>query len=85
MSVFELKAAASGAVLPWRSDDKPFSKEQLSDLTLAPQWEIDACLDCPFPECHDCFYAWKNAMGNIRNDTHKSAKKQAKKRRAARA
>ena len=42
--------------------------------------EIEACLRCPYPECHNCFDYWKSAFANIRYDTHKNRKKGGKRR-----
>ena len=86
MGRFELTAAAAGSKAPWRSTDalpvrvsgRAVEAFSLSDYE---KWEIETCLHCTAPECWNCFDAWRNAMGNIRNDTHKSAKKKTKKRR----
>ena len=70
MGRFELTASMlSGAKRPWASDEAlPSHTVRPIESPSAPAWEIQACLHCPYPECIDCMYAWKNAMANIRYD-----------------
>lgn len=83
MARFELTAAAAGSRLPWRSNDSLSVATKGSPVVVKQyeddeQWQIDACLRCPYPECHNCFDAWKTAFANIRYDTHKNRKKRKK-------
>ena len=61
--------AVAGAVRPWESVD---AIQYRATLKVSNQREIDICLRCPSPECHNCFDAWKNAFGNIRYSTNKT-------------
>lgn len=64
----DIVRAAAGAVRPWDSIDAiPYRAK----LKVSNQREINICLCCPYPECHNCFDAWKNAFANIRYDRKK--------------
>ena len=63
------------AVRPWQSmDAEPETRMKRIGLVYTNQREIEICLSCPYPTCHNCFDAWKNAFGNIRNTTYRPKK-----------
>ena len=82
----ELLSSASGAKAPWNSSDAMPTYESGRTfrakivMTEPDMKEIEACLRCPYPECHNCFDYWKSAFANIRYDTHKNRKKGGKRR-----
>jgi len=83
MGEYGLIASVSGARLPWRSTDALNVTSSGKAITVKKisqdeQWQINACLNCPYPECHNCFDAWKSAFANIRYDTHPKTKKRKK-------
>lgn len=65
----DILAQAAGAVRPWNSTD---SVQYRATMKLTDEWEIQACLNCPYPECFNCWDYWRTAMSNVRNDTHKN-------------
>lgn len=66
----DMVAAARGAVRPWDSVDAGESVYRVK-LTPLEQRRIDICLNCGYPECCNCFDAWRNAFGNIRRKKRK--------------
>ena len=69
---YSLLVSAAGAKEPWNSTDSTRGDEvknsAANDFSAAEKWEIERCLNCPFPECHDCFNAYRNAFRNIRRE-----------------
>ena len=67
---YSLLVMAAGAREPWNSTDSTrgdgIKNSADNDFSRAEKWEIERCLNCPFPECHDCFNAYRNAFRNIR-------------------
>ena len=75
---YSLLVMAAGAREPWNSTDSTrgdgIKNSADNDFSRAEKWEIERCLNCPFPECHDCFNAWRTAFSNIRNQTYHKKK-----------
>ena len=79
---YSLLVMAAGAREPWNSTDSTRGDELKNsadnDFSRAEKWEIERCLNCPFPECHDCFDAYKAKFGYIRQQPKKRRKKKRK-------
>lgn len=71
--IYEYKTIS--ATVPWRSIYAEPADRRVKSMVVSAedQRQIDICLNCPYPECHDCMGAWK-LLHNARPRNRKKRK-----------
>lgn len=75
---YELTVAAAGAKRPWETTDalsgwNTGGTTEVHKFTRKERYEMNLCLQCPYPECIDCF-GMLEQMATIRRTRKKKGK-----------